>query len=159
MQRTTSSISLEIALQQGTEQVFVRRDNISLGDMPTTSKLGPMSPLQTSCLNVYWAEQRQQDKQEVRDGIAQRRKHREGCREHIYWVQGKKGTRAQLDQYNPNCLIITASDSECIRTIWKSIGVAHPHHQWATLLDAHTQETKYIKRKKRAAVILRPPCF
>ena len=81
MQRTTSSISLEIALQQGTEQVFVRRDNISLGDMPTTSKLGPMSPLQTSCLNVYWAEQRQQNRQEVREGMAQRRKLREGSRE------------------------------------------------------------------------------
>ena len=75
------------------------------------------------------------------------------------WVQGKEGTRAQLDQCNPVCLIMTASESECLCTIWKSIGVARSHHQWATLLDAHTQETKYIKRKTSAAVILRPPCF
>ena len=28
------------------------------------------------------------------------------------WVKGKEGTRAQLDQCNPVCLIMTASESE-----------------------------------------------
>ena len=75
------------------------------------------------------------------------------------WVQGKEGTRAQLDQYNPVCLIMTASESECLCTIWKSIGVAQSHHQWASLFDARRQETMYINHKTSAAVILRPPCF
>ena len=75
------------------------------------------------------------------------------------WVQGTEGTRAKLDQYNPVCLIITASESECLCTIWKSIVVAQSHHQWASLFDAHRQETMYINHKTSTAVILRHPCF